>query len=810
MAGLFVLVGLTLSLLLLSFLFPLLSSLSHRVVFDFAREQDRLWYSELSNIVEHDKSLSDNSGGSRLSPRQALSDLTTIHQRRLSSIIGEVGSPGNISRWISSLDVAGKWPDSEIDYTTGCAARRANWPAQVHWQRILIMSGAWHGGLAGGERWVRNESLRQATRLAMNYWFQRDIRTLDCLDRGGTTRCPCDDADITFWNTNWFSNIILIPELVGQSCLLLGNSLSASEAASCIRITFRSFNTFGRSINGVGYLTGANTLDVARIGIDHGLLSSNASIVNEAYRRTHDELVVQNDTKADGIRLDGSFGQHAGILYNGNYGDSNAVLDVELIASGTQFGAQETGRLAFDRLIEGHAWMIFADSLTQSLHFDLSALGRFITFPVADNQATGGIHMNLTKVRELGRLWPSKALTDFADSLLGRARSANAGSLLGNKVFYTNDYVVHRGESYVTSLRMFSNRTANTECVNSQNPLGLHLSDGTLYKYIRGDEYEDIAAAWDWNLIPGITTDYRNAPLNCTGAGVTGVESFVGGASDSQVGVAAMQFISPLTRSLRWQKTWFFLKDDVQHVMVNILTSNSKAPLYSVLDQRRRFGPTIVNGEPVSGAVTMYQNPQQLWHADIGYVFPNYGNDSAVLNLQLEEKTGNWSSIGTSTQPPTKVELWAGWLQHTTTTKPIEYTTFLGVSYSDFSRKFSQPQPRIRTVSNNEAVTAIFDTQTSIAMAVYWRKTASLTVTPGPTSAPITITVSGEVIMIFSFMTGKIVVSDPSQTLSKVDLTLAIGDGSRPSFWTGDRKKTLTFQLPTGGQAGDSVTQTVE
>ena len=37
---------------------------------------------------------------------------------------------------LSTLGPDGKWPDNEVDYTTGCAARRANWPAQAHWQRI--------------------------------------------------------------------------------------------------------------------------------------------------------------------------------------------------------------------------------------------------------------------------------------------------------------------------------------------------------------------------------------------------------------------------------------------------------------------------------------------------------------------------------------------------------------------------------------------------------------------------------------------------------------------------------------------------
>jgi hypothetical protein len=41
---------------------------------------------------------------------------------------------------LSTLGPDGKWPDNEVDYTTGCAARRANWPAQAHWQRICELT----------------------------------------------------------------------------------------------------------------------------------------------------------------------------------------------------------------------------------------------------------------------------------------------------------------------------------------------------------------------------------------------------------------------------------------------------------------------------------------------------------------------------------------------------------------------------------------------------------------------------------------------------------------------------------------------
>lgn len=106
-----------------------------------------------------------------------------------------------------------------------------------------------------------------------------------------------------------FQQIILIPELVSQTCLLLNDTLSLSQHGNCTKITGRAYGTFDHSINGAGFLTGANTLDVAKVGIDQGLLNVNVSLITDAYRRVHAELVVENAVKADGIRPDGSFGQ---------------------------------------------------------------------------------------------------------------------------------------------------------------------------------------------------------------------------------------------------------------------------------------------------------------------------------------------------------------------------------------------------------------------------------------------------------------------------------------------------------------------
>jgi len=104
-----------------------------------------------------------------------------------------------------------------------------------------------------------------------------------------------------------------------------------------------------------------------------------------------------------------------------------------------------------------------------------------------------------------------------------------------------------------------------------------HLSDGLTYTHLDGSEYQDIAAAWDWNLVPGITTDYAQTPLSCATVQKTNPNAFVGGVSDGVRGVSVMRYTNPITGALSWNKAWFFLEDDVQHVMVANVSSSSNA-----------------------------------------------------------------------------------------------------------------------------------------------------------------------------------------------------------------------------------------
>ncbi|VDB99673.1 unnamed protein product [Peniophora sp. CBMAI 1063] len=730
-------------------------------------------------------------------------DIDLLGQRRLSTIVGAATSATSVGSWLDSLGSDGRWPD--VDYTTGCDAQAASWPAQKHWQRLVTLAAAWHGGLKNAAQWAKDTSLQQGIALAMDSWFADDFTNPACLDFGGDSECPCGTPGL--WNTNWFSNILGIPGYVGEVCLLMNNTLTSTELGNCTKFGSRAYNTFLTGINGVSSITGSNALDLASIGVDTGILTENATLITDAFTRVHNEVVVQNGVKADGIRADGSFGQHTGIIYNGNYGKdyANDVFDFEIEAAGTQFQATDASRAAFETLWNGNVWMIFRNTVTNVLHWDFSVIGRIIALPVADNQATENLKINLTQLQSLGNSWGSAPLLKAFQELNAASDDANSGNIQGNRIFYANDYAVQRGTGYTSHLRMYSKRTVNSECTNSQNPFGFHLADGALYTRMTGDEYEDIPAAWDWNLIPGTTVDYGATTLDCSDVKHSGTQALVGGASDGNIGVVAMRYETPSTKQLNWRKTWFFLPNDVQHVMVARITSNTDAPVFSVLDQRKLSGDITVDGKTVTNG--NFSGVSTLFHGGVGYAF-NSSNTAVSLSVQSGERTGSWAAISTSTQPDETVDLFSAWLSHSDLSAPIDYTVYPATTASSFATKAKNPPTIIR---NDGSISALVDEQNNVAMFVFWDAAGGSTTIPSFNGATtIKVTSNGNVALIVNLDNFNLTVADPTQSLTSATLTFALGSGTAPAGWSSSSKSaSKTVTLPSGGIIGGSVSSTL-
>jgi hypothetical protein len=264
------------------------------------------------------------------------------------------------------------------------------------------------------------------------------------------------------------------------------------------------------------------------------------------------------------------------------------------------------------------------------------------------------------------------------------------------------------------------------------------------------------------------------------------------------IGVAVMRYSNPITKGFNFQKAWFHLKDDVIHVIVNGVSSTSSAPIFSVLDQKRHYGDVKIGTSPNGQLTTTTTNSTKpvysLWHDQVGYTFNQSTMASPVL-FDIGQKTGSWQSIGTSTQPPSTVDLFSAWIQHTNVTTSVVYTSYPGVDAATFASKSAAS--KIRTIRNDAHVSAISDDIHNTSMIVFWDAAGGSV----QINSSITLTSNGNAAVIYDFAASKMTVSDPSQTLSSVKITIA----------SHGLNKTLNFALPAdpGNTAGNSVTQSV-
>lgn len=104
-----------------------------------------------------------------------------------------------------------------------------------------------------------------------------------------------------------------------------------------------------------------------------------------------------------------------------------------------------------------------------------------------------------------------------------------------NRMFWTSDYMLHNRKRYDISVRAVSERTCRSESGNGENLWGTYLSEGAYNIRVKGDEYADIFAVWEWDKIPGTTTPEGEVE-NHNDWGVYGVSKFVAGASDGLYG----------------------------------------------------------------------------------------------------------------------------------------------------------------------------------------------------------------------------------------------------------------------------------
>lgn len=212
------------------------------------------------------------------------------------------------------------------------------------------------------------------------------------------------------------------------------------------------------------------------------------------------------------------------------------------------------------------------------------------------------------------------------------------------KFFWQTEHFVFQRPEFYTSVRMFSTRNRNMEePYNGPGKTTHHRADGTNYLVMKGDEYHNIWASYDWQKISGTTTMQKPTLPDATQIQKDGLTNFVGAVTDGLYGAVAFDFKSPHDM-LETKKSWFFF--DKEYVCLGAgIKPKSNLPVATTVNQVLLKSDVKIkqNGEIkiLPNGNRLAENVKWVHQDNVGYLFPT----STEIHVSNQTETGRWSDL---------------------------------------------------------------------------------------------------------------------------------------------------------------------
>lgn len=537
-------------------------------------------------------------------------DMALVKARIRESLSTSLASVATVQGYVNSLQANGTWAD--IDYTS---TAQTAWSPRTHLDRLRAMAQMYAFGAMQGDA-----ALRSNIFLAFDAWVSRDPQS-----------------------SNWWYQQISTPQYFGEIMLMMEGQISAARFSAGTDLIGRAY--VSRSVNS-GTNTGANRTDRSYATMMRGLLSGDAALTLEAFLSIGDTIIVNSaNTFAEGIQPDQSYEQHGAQLYVAGYGFGyiQGVVKYASWSTGTTFAFSELQkRVMLDYLLDGAQWFVRGNTI------EYTSYGRGSSRAGSDAMALGFSPI-LTNAIAISLGYRQKELETFRDRMTtvantGAAVSSNA--LVGNRNFWSSDFLVHHRPAFSISVKTSSTRTLQPETGNGEGLKNLHLGDGVTLIQRTGNEYDNIMPVWDWRRLPGTTIEQGNYSLKpAADWGVAGTSTQAGGVSDGTDGAPVFNY-SRLGVSAK--KSWFFLGDVMIALGANISASLSTNPVLTTLNQSLLSGSVTYRADSGTNLLSGSNTPSGLrWvnHDCTGYFFPAAVSNATICSLV---QTGSWQSINTS------------------------------------------------------------------------------------------------------------------------------------------------------------------
>lgn len=467
-------------------------------------------------------------------------------------------------------------------------------------------------------------------------------------------------------STNWWYQQIFCPKQIGEMLILLRSgkrhldkNLEDSLIARMIKI--------GGTPDGPYSTGGSNRINIAAHWIYRGCLTTDISVLEEGVSNAL--LPVRFCTPAGGLQYDYSYQEHGAQLYIGNYGYAfvDNVSNIALYLKNTVYALSKEQLRIFSAFVRNT--------------YIPSVRGQYYSFSIPGRQLANKDNLNRSKsvyiLEKMLRI--DTAYAACYKNAIQRWEgmlSASYKVVPTHRQYYISDYTTHIRAAYTFDVRYVSNRTVRTENINNEDKKGFFLSDGATNMTIDGDEYDNIAAIWDWCRIPGVTAPHADSlpDMKVAVGGDAGMGSFSGGVSDGMYGAScySMDYVRFATKA---QKSWFFFDKEIVCLGAGI-SSSSEASAATTVNQCLSKGVVYIGQasgvrttKHLFGEKRFEGNLDWVVHNGFGYYFPV--KENVVVRNMVQ--TGNWHSIAVSQEDKLAQDsVFSLWIEHGK--KPFEQT----------------------------------------------------------------------------------------------------------------------------------------
>lgn len=600
------------------------------------------------------------------------------------------------------------------------------------------------------------DSLKQNFYAGLSFWVQINHQTSNWYDR-----------HISYTMSLWQSLVIMAPQLRAERPALLDSTINYLYWGY-------QLDNYMESANGVNKINGA---------FPAAVVERNVPYILRMQKQMIEHIDFQNI--GEGIEVDYMFGAHSATgrqAYLLNYGEQYFLSVIFYMratdATFASVGANQVTQIE-NLFIKGVQWPIYTNAN------DPSMSGRF-------NQITRGLGGYKTYIANFLTLnTPQKTELLLVQKRIN-SQVTDAEKLIGNRMFWRFDYMIHRRANYFSAHRLSSTRTVAGESGNGAGNFNFYNGSGVNYIYRTGKEFSDSLFSFGFNYrqYPGTTVEQDTAtlPIITWGVGALNGNAFAGGASDGDVGAMGFKYVK---RNVYAYKSTFFFDGEMVSLGAGITRKSGTANVYTTLNQCNLNGTVSYKSgniiSQVNNSTKSVSNPSWIWHDSI--LYEPLTNQNYII--QSEKRTNNQ-------------EVFTTIIDHGLNPSQAKYAYIIKPNISLASANTYVADTNLQVVQNDTLIQAVTNFSTGSTQAVFY-KAGSFKLKNG-----LEFTVNQPCVLLYNVKGTSVNVSVANpmcESSNPTSVTVTINKeltGSN-TVWNGVLS-TITFALPQGDYAGQSVT----